>query len=218
MRIFKGHNSPERIVELVSDSEYGKTSLGSGTESDKIEIGPDFGTGSRDPIDCNRPAFTDNLTTAMFANKFCDHLRNGTTRPDGGLGVCVEGILPTDLIMASVRARIPPAAALAVNPPQVWCLNTKYMRNEADWHNSAESGMCWVLAAEWRDEMLKLTNNVDCFVENGVRWMVAATRQLIDRHVFGKIEELERWPKHWKAHEHGEPGTKNHERKQRRRA
>lgn len=104
--------------------------------------------------------------------------------------------------------------ALRQVPPKVWCRES-WMRDDADWHNCGKGGMCWVLEEQWRDEMDRDDLPTDLFLGIGLRWLLTASINLIDRHYVGHFKKLKFWPKEWDAFSHFNEGAREYEREKR---
>jgi hypothetical protein len=103
---------------------------------------------------------------------------------------------------------------LKMLPPLVWC-KSPWMRDEADWHNSSATGMCWVLGEEWRDAMCSEDKRARAILEEGRSWLMNAVPCLISRHYTGFLEGLTKWPTEWQAWGHSDKGRKEYGRERR---
>lgn len=158
------------------------------------------------------------IETFLFAHSLEGDLRDGTTatiddyhRVSGriytagkltGKIVPVEIWVPCDL------------AVLKSVPPPVWC-REEWMRDEPEWHNSARTGMCWVLQEQWRDGLDWSGKALPAVLQEARMWMFSAVRQLISRHYYGHLKALKTWPKEWDSWGHYQAGAKEYRRESR---
>lgn len=154
----------------------------------------------------------------MFSRLLATKLRNANVEvvdfahPGRGRHYRVTGNLDVPSALARVKVEVPLFfSELKRDPPSVWCLE-KWMRNDPNWHNSNQTGMCWVLNDEWRDVMGCQGKSWKSVVDDGVRWLVNNSTNLISRHHLGDLEGIDDWPEEWEAWGHNEEGPRQYER------
>ena len=151
------------------------------------------------------------IGSSLFAQRLCASLRNGTISVAEGADYQVTGELGPKYLFAPIEVRVPfDFAVLRQIPPRVWCRKF-WMRDDTDWHNRVNSGMCWVLEEEWRDAMGWDGKPPHAVIEEGNRWLVEAVGLLVVRHFVGHAKGFTEWPRQWKAWAHFGEGAREYE-------
>ena len=146
-----------------------------------------------------------------FAVALSRALRNASLKPVHRFHYRVSGELITELTVAEVEVVIPwRFCELKRVPPTAHC-SSSWMRNHADWHNSSSMGMCWVIPTEWSDAMGWKGKPVSHIVDEGVQWMLASMKSLIDRHYYAELEGLTEWNPQWSQWSHYAAGLRQYE-------
>ena len=156
------------------------------------------------------------IQSFQFARLLAAELRGGTNVavwPDYREGepyYRVAGRLDTGALFASVEIRVwQDFSLLKQLPPAARC-DEPWMSEGADWHNSREHGMCWVLREVWRDGMDWEGKRALAILVEGRQWLLNDVRCLINRHYSAFRDGLTRWPKEWSYWGHYARGSKEY--------
>lgn len=151
-----------------------------------------------------------NLEEYLFARKVAERIRSGTVTEDSAF-FRITGVIVGEMTLAPIEILSWKSDRLRLDPPSAWC-RERWMRDNSDWHNSAASGMCWVLGDQWRDEMQESKTNSADLIQYGSLWLVEATKSLIDRHYHAFRFGIVQWPGDWTAFSHYDLGRLEYER------
>ena len=96
-------------------------------------------------------------------------------------------------------------------PPEVTCLEP-WVRTGADWHVYSDHKLCWCLAHEWRDRILRWgQRHPPAVLADAAKfWCLYAARWLLYRHLLADQLRLTEWPQDWKAWSHGLRGVEEY--------
>lgn len=145
-----------------------------------------------------------------FALLVAQDLRQPTIIRRRGQCYVVEGKLDIGAVNAQLTIAVPWFfKELKRSPPDVYC-REPWIRTGKDWHNRPP--MCWVLGQLWRDAMSWKGKPVESIMTEGRQMLLCGVRNLVNRHYFAHLENLDSWQDEWDSWGHFDAGTREYER------
>jgi len=125
----------------------------------------------------------------------------------------VDGKLDVGTALAKLTVLVPWLFKdLKRKPPKVRC-NESWMRKGPEWHNGPP--LCWILERQWRDAMGWRGKPVQSIMTEGRLLLLRGVRNLVNRHHFAHLDNLDTWPEEWDSWGHFDAGTREYERQKR---
>lgn len=140
--------------------------------------------------------FEQELRSILINPTNCENVSQQTLK--GSLNLGTRTALVKIILPKSLRE-------LRRKPPNVFC-SESYMKLGDEWHNSTNTGLCYVIDLEWRKYMGWIGKKNDSVIKESVNWLVAASINLISRHRVATKKGYTRWPEKWNFWEHGTAG------------
>jgi len=125
---------------------------------------------------------------------------------------CVGGKIPIGRIYAKINVLVHRKISHVITKPPIVFCQERWMKDDDDWHNDSETGMCWVVEDQWKEVLAPLKNTGDELIQQATDWIIIAASSLVYRHYYGHIHNLDEWPERWEAYSHGKDGRKEYRR------
>jgi hypothetical protein len=157
-----------------------------------------------------------NWSSFAFAHTLKARLHRGAVETLGSPYYRVTGKLDAPAVRAPIEIHVCWDFEQVVRwPPRVFCRES-WMREDVEWHNDRETGMCWVLENEWRDILGPQGRWPGDIVRIGNMWLLNNVKSLISRHHYAHLAGLKHWLKEWDAWPHYDKGVQQYERERQR--